>query len=142
MNTAEMQNQLETASDAPGHFYKEKRLEPFSFGRQTCWQRCGYDKAESEFESKIAILFICTLGEEIFEDTKRSGIDILESARGYGIPFFRSLVAKWADEQGFTANNPEGSTAARIGFAIWKESKQSKFKVVPKVTGSNPDPNG
>lgn len=135
-----MQDQLETAAEAPGYFFNAKRLNPFSFGRQTCWQRCDY--GESEFEAKLAILFLCILGEEIHDPkTKLSGIDIMESARGDGIPAFRLMLATWVDEQGFTANNPEGRAAAHIGFLIWEQSKKSKFKAVPKA-GSNPDPNG
>lgn len=145
MNTEEMQDELEQAAEAPGHFFNGKRLQPFSFGRQACYQRC--DDGESEFEAKITILFLCMLGEEIFEspllpkDHKKSGIDIMEAARGAGIPFFRRLVAKWADENGFTANNPEGRAAAHLGFIIWNESKKSKFKPVQNG-GSTPDPNG
>lgn len=135
----DMQERIEEAAEAPGHVFKGQRLQHFSFSRQACWQRCGYERLESTFESGVAIVYICTLGEEL-ADGKLSGIDLISSARNSSIPAFRARAEAWADALGLTANNPDGIEAKRLGIKIFNETHESRFRPVPNG-GGTPSPN-
>jgi len=123
---SDQQQQIDDAATSV-HHWRGKKLYPFSFERECAYERLGLD-GESNLESCAAIVFLCTLGDEIAEN-KTTGIDIIESARGKdGIRAFRQRMNAWADSQGITGNNAEGIEVIRVGLGIWRETKVSRFK--------------
>lgn len=123
----EAQEQIETAAGSV-HFWRGKKLYPFSFERN-----CAYDRISAgwwgNLECYSLIVFLCTLGEELIGDGRKTGIDLIESAEGVaGVKAFRRRYFAWADASGLTGNNPEGIEVAKLGEKIWEETKLSRFK--------------
>lgn len=141
-DTEAMQDEIEQAAEGAGHTFNGARLQPFSFARQACWQRLRYDQVESVFEAACAIVFICTLGEEL-ADANLTGRDLIDSARGEeGIRAFRRRLESWAEGLELSANNDLGRECNRLGNVLWSESTTSRFKPVIDPGGKPPDPNG
>ena len=132
------QEQINAAAEGEARNFLGKRLHPFSFSRQACWQRLDYERVESVFESACAIVFLCTLGDEIVEGAM-TGLDIIDSARGpEGLKAFRRRFEAWAEN--LSANNEEGREANRIGQELWAETATSRFKpVIPDGKAAPPN---
>lgn len=125
----QQQSQIEEAAGAV-HFWRGKKLEPWSFGRQAAWRRLKYNDVEDVMESTTAILYLCTLSRE---DCTR--------LRGDAIETTWLAIENWADAQGIGTNTKSGQEALSLGTTIWNESKSAQFFPVVKSTGSGPDPN-
>lgn len=126
--TEDPQQALESGSAAV-HYWREKKLEPWSFGRQTAWRRAGYNKIEDTLESACAIVYLCTLTPEE-----------INRVRGPAIATFQLALDKWADQQGATLNSDAGQQLIDLGTKIWLETKQAQFEPVVKGDAKAPDP--
>ncbi len=151
-STPDPQQEIDTATSAPQYEFHGIKLEPFSFDRNACFQRCAYEawngKIESQFESLCAIVFFCTLGDQIVQSdyvgevkTPVTGWDLIDYARGENkIRALRRRIGEWMDEHAVNANSEDGRECYRIGLQIWNDMEKARFRPIPQK-GSAPDPN-
>lgn len=123
----QVQEIIETAAAGPAFEFLGKRLHPFSFDRNACWQRCGYEDIESIFEASVAIVFFCTLNDWDAIDLCRGD----ERIRG-----MRKRLGEWADQNEINGNSDNGREANRIGNEIWIQLKVSRFKAEGTATAA------
>lgn len=120
------------------HHWNGIALEPFSFEREAAYDRLRL-RGESLVESCAAIVYLCTLGEELIDKTT-TGMDLIDGIRGEeAIRNFRRRIANWANEQGVTGNNSAGDEIVKLGTAIWEETKVSRFQPIAKGGTSGPN---
>lgn len=123
------------------HYFKGKKLEPFSFGRQSAFQRLRVG-GESTIESAAMLVFLCL--------QKPERIDL---ARGdEGCAKFRLDLAAWADEQkvginytdesGVLHGSKAGSEVQAIANAIWIEIAEAESEPDLKDETGTESPNG
>jgi hypothetical protein len=102
------------------HYFKGKRLEPFSFARQSAFQRLRVG-SESTIESAAMLVFLCLQKPER-----------IDRARGEeGCARFRLDLSAWADEQkigisytdetGVLHGSKAGHEVQKIASEVWSE---------------------
>lgn len=115
----EQQTQIEAASGAV-HFWRDKRLAPFSFGRQATLERLRL-RYESLIETAAAIVYLCLLDGD-------AGIERMERARGpVEVKALRKEIHDWAEREGIGMQNETGIQCADLAEKIWEEIKVSRF---------------
>jgi hypothetical protein len=133
---------IEAAAEPKIHIFNGKPLYPFNHARMTCWHRIGFEGAIlSSYEALVAIVFICTLGDEIV-DGKMTGMDLIRSTRDLeSIRAFEARANEWVDSLHMTPKNAIGREANDVGYAIFKEMEDSRFTIVP-TEGAAASPKG
>jgi hypothetical protein len=123
------------------HYFKGKKLEPFSFARQSAFQRLRVG-GESTIESAGMLVFLCLQKPER-----------IDRARGdEGCAQFRLNLAAWADEQKIGINYTDdsgalhgskaGNEVQNIANAIWVEIAKADSEPDLKDESGTESPNG
>jgi len=111
---------LATAADRQ-HYFQGSKLEPFSFGRQSAAQRLSMSD-ESQLEAATLLIYLCTLGEGPFNESRETGIDRIDRARGEKeLRIFRQEMAKWADGKKIRLGSTIAKEIQSIANDIWTD---------------------
>ena len=140
------QEQINTAAESVGYTFAGKPLYGFSNLREACWQRLGLERAESEYESCIGVVFLCTLGDEIIErrtgrrgeEIVITGTQLIRECREEKKADMLDRLYAWADEHGLSGRNDAGAECARLGLMIWNDVQASRFRPIIKEGGAAP----
>ena len=122
------------------HYFKGKKLEPFSFARQSAFQRLRIG-SESALESAAMLVFLCLQKPER-----------IDRARGdEGCARFRLDLSEWADEQkigisytddaGVLHGSKAGNEVQAIANAIWIEIAEAESEPDLKNETGTESPN-
>jgi hypothetical protein len=139
----ELPDQQKEPEDLAGvHHFAGQKLEPWTFDREAAFFRLGIN-LNDEFESSVAMIFLCTLNEErtsfdltgkdVEEGKGCRGIDFIDFARGTGVLVFRRKMAEWASSQRISAFKSKGKSqeVVDVASAILREVQASEFEPVP-----------
>lgn len=124
----------ETAAEREAHYWKGRRLETLSFGRQAACQRLMGD-GFGPMENAVLLVYLCTLTDVEIDAVRTEG----QRAE------FRAQMNKWADAEGINLHNR--GDVMQLADEIYGELAASSYKLAPKAPakGSKPDsppPNG
>ena len=132
---------IEASADlGVAHYFKGKKLEPFSFARQSAFQRLRVG-GESTIESAGMLVFLCLQKPER-----------IDRARGDdGCASFRMACHEWADEQkigisytddsGVLHGSKAGNEVQAIANAIWIEIAEAESEPDLKSESGTESPN-
>ena len=122
------------------HYFQGKKLEPFSFARQSAFQRLRIG-SESALESAAMLVFLCLQKPEQ-----------IDRARGEeGCAAFRLACSEWADankigvaytdDKGVRHGSKAGHAVRDLADAIWTEIAEADSEPDLKDHGDTPNPN-
>ena len=143
METELPQATPEAEADLGKTYYLGKRLlYPFSFARQTAFQRLEVGSS-SPLESATTLVYLCTLSPRV-----------IDRARGdEGCRAFRLACAEWADaqkigvnyrgEDGVIRGSVAGAAVKTIADEIWTDIASTRSEPnLPDSDWAPPNPNG
>jgi hypothetical protein len=122
------------------HYFKGKRLEPFSFDRRSAYYRLN-EGGEERLERAVTTVFLCTQTP-----------DRIDRARGDGCTKFRLELSAWADEQKIGAiywdeeqkemlGSKSGLEAYAVSQAIWRQVASAESEPDLKNESGTESPN-
>ena len=132
---------IEASADlGVAHYFKGKKLEPFSFARQSAFQRLRIG-SESALESAAMLVFLCLQKPER-----------IDRARGdEGCASFRLSLSEWADEQkigisytddaGVLHGSKSGAEVQKIASEVWAENAAAESEPDLKNETGTESPN-